>query len=106
MSKRTLFSAALALVWAATAAQDGDLKDPMRPFRPSAAARSMEPRFRLTAILVSDERRVAVINGRALRVGDAVDGAQLTAVRPSSVELRRGSRTFTVSLRRRSDQDK
>lgn len=40
----------------------------------------------LTAILVSDDRRVAVIDDAAVSVGDVLpDGARVSAIQPSKV---------------------
>lgn len=105
MSKRLACTAALAMVWLLAAADTGQLKDPMRPFSPGAAQRPVEQRFELTATLVSDERRVAIINGRTVRVGEAVNGAEVKSIDPSSVELSVGSRTVRVSLGRRTTRE-
>ena len=105
MSKKLAYTAALAMVWLLGAAQTTELKDPMRPFAPGSAQRSVEQRFELTATLISDERRVAIINGRPIRVGEAVNGAELISIEPSSVELSVGSRTVRVSLGRRTLQE-
>ena len=110
MSRSALCIATLAAVWVAAMgegmADTGELKDPMRPFQPDVAQpAAVEQRFRLSATLVSGARQVAVINGRPTRVGHAVDGALVIAVEPSSVELRLGSRTFTILLSRGRAQD-
>lgn len=43
---------------------------------------------RLTAIVVSPTRRVAVIDGTPVRVGDEVGGARVIEIEPLSVRLR------------------
>ena len=106
MSERLLCAAALAMIWLLGAADTGELKDPMRPIGPDADQPvAVERRFELTATLISDERRVAIINGVPLSVGEAVNGAEIISIEPSSVELRAGSRTFRVSLGRRTAQE-
>ena len=106
MFKNTLCIAILAAVCAQASADTGELEDPMRPYQPGASLpASVEQRFLLTATLVSDARQVAIVNGQPTCVGDEVDGAEVVAVGPSSVELRLGSRTFTVVLRSGGTQD-
>lgn len=96
---RTQWCALLFLVWWTAAAADTELKDPMRPVRTGAVGSAAAGQaFHLTATLVSRVRRIAIVNGRPARVGDAVDGAQVVAIRSSSVDLRMGARTFTVAL--------
>ena len=87
--------------WACAIAGAQELRDPMRPFVPGASPpAAVEQRYRLSATLVSDSRRVAIVNGQPTSVGGRVDGAEVVTVDSSSVELRVGSRTFTVSLSR------
>ena len=98
---RTLLYLALIHATSTSVADTARLNDPMRPVLPGASANMpIEQRYRLTATLVSDVRRVAVVNGQSVRAGDVVDDAVVVAVDPTSVELRRGSRTFTVALTR------
>ena len=104
MCRRILALATVALGCAIAGAQE--LRDPMRPFAPGVSqSSSVEQRFRLSATLVSHMRRVAVINGQPTSVGGRVDGAEVLTVDTSSVELRVGSRTFTVPLSRRTTGD-
>jgi MSHA biogenesis protein MshK len=59
------------------------------PTRPQDGARDGERPLLLQSVLVSETRRVAVINGRTLQVGDRVDGARVTRIEPGSVWLQR-----------------
>lgn len=53
----------------------------------------------LQSVLVSDNgRRVAVIDGRTVRVGDRVDGASVAGIAGTSVVLKRGKATETLRL--------
>ena len=104
MFRRAVTVATVTLGCAIAGAQE--LRDPMRPFLPGVSQpASVEQRFRLSATLVSDVRRVAVINGQPTSVGGSVDGAEVLAVDVSSVQLRVGSRTFRVPLSRRDSGD-
>lgn len=82
-------------------AQEPLLGDPMRPYRveSAAGAQTAGPRpLQLSAILVSEKRRIALINGRFYREGDAVGGAQITRIESGSVRLRRGGEDLVVRL--------
>lgn len=61
--------------------------------------------WRLESVLISDRRRVAVINGRAVRVGDRVDGALVTAISPGSVTLNAEGGTLELTLARQARSD-
>jgi hypothetical protein len=84
-------SAGLALIAAA------EVPDPTRP--PAigdAASEALSPDAelvptgpgQLTAIVISPTRRIAVIDGVAVRVGDEVGAARVIAIEPLSVTLR------------------
>ena len=80
-------------------AQDLPLEDPMRPYSPapseSARARDIP---RVSAILISPSRRVAVIDGRSYGIGDLFNGAEILRIDSKSVHLRRGDRDFVMNL--------
>ncbi len=86
----------------------GQLKDPTRPpaFREAprarAAVKKRAPSFALRAVLVSPGRRVAVINGQTLRVGQKVDGFEVVEIEPSHVGLRKGRKVLNLELAKSS----
>jgi MSHA biogenesis protein MshK len=86
MSRRRLRTFVAAAVLAAgalgCAVEAAAARDPMRPPRPVAAPAAARPVPEpvLTAIIGSDARRVAIVNGRVVRAGDRVDGADILAV--------------------------
>lgn len=94
----------LAVLYLLTAAPlvhaDNVYRDPMRPYTPPAAAESAsEPvGYRLSSVLVSPYRRVAVINGRVCRVGDRVAGAEVLAIEREWVRLRVGGKEVIVAF--------
>ena len=53
-------------------------------------------------IRISPEQRLAVINGRIVRPGDEVSGAQVVFVGPSSVQLKKDGKRFSLALSRTS----
>lgn len=85
-------------------AQEARLRDPMQPFEPVATpgARGSAPRpFELTAVLVSKDRKIAVINGAFHREGDWINGAQITRIETQAVRLQRGSEETVLRLNER-----
>lgn len=67
--------------------------DPTRPPTPDeirawrGQAGDQPATWRLESILISEQRRVAVINGQTVSTGDQVDGAVVTAIAAGSVRL-------------------
>jgi hypothetical protein len=101
-----VFRAALTalLIVAATVAAGAEppLRDPMQPFRavgtPGDPSGEPAPRFRLTAVLISSERRVAIVNGKSYLPGALVDGAEIVDIEPRSIRLRDGDTELIVHL--------
>ena len=89
MFSKTAIAVALALPCVAIAAGEEPLRDPMRPaYKEASATRSVSTqRFSVSAIFVSQSRRVAVLNGRTVTIGDRVDGATVTAIDDQEVSL-------------------
>ena len=52
----------------------------------------------LQSTLVSPQRRVAVISGKQVRVGDKVNGAVVTEISPYEVRMKQGGRETTLRL--------
>lgn len=80
------------------------VQDPTRPpvqlLSPSAAAPAVHAP-RLQSILIgraAGGRRVAVIDGDLVRVGDLVGGARVVAITPADVVLARAGRRETLTL--------
>ena len=93
--------AALALTASAAALGQAGLADPTRPppgavdADPGAPARA-EPR--LQSVLISNTRRLAVIDGRTVPIGGVIDGATLTSITETGVTLRRGGEVEMLKL--------
>ena len=88
----------------AVAAQAG-LPDPTRP--PSAAAEDTarpagapgtRSASRLQSVLISPERKIAVIDGRTVALGGRIDDAVVVGIAETGVTLRRGDRTEVLPL--------
>lgn len=89
---RSAYIAAALLVAAAAARADEPLRDPMQPYRivpgaPSVAGPAV-PRYRLTAVLISPTRRIAVVNGKPYQQGERVADAEITRIDMEAVHLR------------------
>ncbi len=80
------------------------LADPTRPAAAlgsgagGGAAASGPAKWTLTSTLIAPHRRVAVINGRVMQVGQKIDGAELVAVESGSVLLRRAGQRIELKL--------
>jgi MSHA biogenesis protein MshK len=99
--------AVLLLLSGSPVAASENMRDPMRPPTGAAAVEraSSEPRWKVTGILISPERRLAMINDRLIAVGGKVDGARVRNINSNSVELDIDGRSVvlrpvTASLRR------
>ncbi len=81
------------------------LPDPTRP--PSNYKGSEEQKKALSApetiwrvelILVSESRKMTLINGQKKRVGDVVAGAKIVSIKPTGVTLDYNGKRFTVRI--------
>ncbi len=73
--------------------------DPMRPdYATPAHSTPRAPHWYLSSTLISAERRIAVVNGRSVGVGDRIDGAQVLAILPYAVRLKHDDTVLTVYL--------
>ena len=88
-----------ASLWAPLRAQE-PFRDPTRPnsARPAANAAAAVPVFAVTAIFISERRRVAVVNGKLVAEGDSVDGATVTEVRSGALTIQHLGKKTTLRL--------
>lgn len=96
-------AAALAILlgFAAAALAGAELPDPTRPALAVPAAGSVEApagSYALSAVWIGAQRRVALINGRPVAVGDSVDGARVLAIDASGVRIRAADGERVLSL--------
>jgi hypothetical protein len=69
------------LAIAAHSSAAGELfRDPTRPYTARQAAAATQPVFKVNAIIVSAERRIAILNGKRVAVGDTVNGATVKSI--------------------------
>jgi MSHA biogenesis protein MshK len=102
---RSLTLLTLSMLCSAGLAQD--LRDPTRPPSPAEieawfaggqAAATPADAYRLQSVLLSPTRRVAVIDGRHVLVGESVGNAEVTAIEPGRVELERDGETIVLRI--------
>ncbi len=82
------------------------LRDPTRPYAvapvvtptTTAGAVAKATGFTVTAILVSQKRRVAIVNGKRVSEGDQVDGATVVKILADRLRLDLDGKEFTTRL--------
>jgi MSHA biogenesis protein MshK len=106
LSTASLVCALVAAGASPAAAAQARLPDPTRPPQAAASAgadapapaKGAKPPARLQSVLISPQRRLAVIDGRTVRLGGEIDGARVVAITESTVTLRRGAQTEMLKL--------
>lgn len=90
----------------------GATPDPTRPPGPEEirawrdeASGQARAAWRLESVLISERRRVAVINGHTVGVGDTVDQARVTAISPGGVRLEADGESVELTLERQARSD-
>lgn len=81
---------------AAQAGDVGDLPDPTRP--QGAAPATGGARSGVQSILISPQRKLAVVHGQTVTVGDRVGDAVVVDIRPYEVILKRAGRETSLRL--------
>lgn len=92
---------AMAMLLVTTAsAGEADIGDPMRPSYLPASSTSGKraPTWRVESIVVSPDRRIAVINGKSLAVGDRIQGARVIAIDAYAVTLEMDGKRRQLTL--------
>lgn len=77
------------------------LADPTRP--PTASPETMSspaaaPAARLQSVLIAPGRKVAVIDGRTVKLGERIGDARVVAISPAQVTLQKGAERQTLQL--------
>lgn len=75
------------------------LNDPTRPsyYQQGAAKKTT---FKLNSVLWSKQRRVAIINGKALSEGDVIAGAKVVKIEKHQVRINQNGVLVNLELRR------
>ncbi len=102
--KNIYFCMVLSLIFV-TSVAFGALADPTRPVQYSGSMNSSGRQLlELSAILISKHRKVAVINGKPLQVGDMLDDAKITAIEANKVQFKTSEGDFSVVLHQPLDK--
>lgn len=92
----------LPLLFSAFAASAEDIADPTRPLQYSApvAGATQEQGIELTSILISQDRKLAIINGQTLRELQTIKGvgAIVKKIEADAVVLQQGDKVWRVAL--------
>lgn len=100
---KPLVVSVLLAAWLLALPVQAQFDDPTRPpsfsgLASGAAQDSGAPAWQLSSILVSPQRRLAIINGKTVRQGDHINNARVLKIRITGVTLRTSKETFTVKL--------
>jgi hypothetical protein len=82
--------------WAAAAAPFADPTRPPDAVPDGPAAVRAGPM--LESVLIAPDRRIAVISGRQVRLGDEFDGGKIVRITESEVSIRNGESTEVLKL--------
>lgn len=94
------------LLLTAMATVPAQTPDPTRPPNASELAAwrghpgAQAPAWRLESVLISERRRVAVINGRRVAEGDLIDGARVHAIEPTHALIEVEGQTRRLNMKR------
>lgn len=90
--------ASACMIVGVTAQPASPLRDPTRPYSAAVTVPTAAVRFKLSAILVSEQRRVAVVNGQRVMQGDQVDGATVTEILSDELRLEYQGKVIVTRL--------
>jgi len=77
---------------------DEYLRDPTRPYSAKQARAASAPRFVVNAIIVSAERRVAIVNGQRVGVGGSVGNATVVSIEKDQLVLETNGKQMSIRL--------
>ena len=87
-----------------TLAQES-LSDPTRPYAVSARVPIAAPSFKVNAIIVSADRRVAIVNGQRVVTGGSVNGARVIVIEKDHLILEKDGKRITSVLNGRVSRE-
>jgi len=92
----------LASATSGSALADGLFRDPTRPYTATERRAAAAPRFVVSAIIVSNDRRVAIVNGQRVGVGGSVDNATVVSIEKQKLVLETNGKQMTIGLHDRA----
>lgn len=93
----------LLAVMFASISVSASLPDPTRPMTAAPVAGKADPAATeeslvLQSVLIAGERRLAIINGRRLQVGDTIGRSRVIRIAAGEVQLRRDGQLQTLTV--------
>lgn len=97
---RNFLSITICILMLTGVSANAELSDPTRPSYalPDSGNQTATAVLHVSAVFISGDRKVAVVNGQRVRVGETIGGATVSGIDRKKVSFVRGDRTFTVSL--------
>lgn len=89
---------ALLVIASSSCFADEVLRDPTRPYAANVPGKTITTRFMVNAIIISTERRVAIVNGRRVGVGASVHDATIVAIEKDHLVLERNGKRIVARL--------
>lgn len=80
------------------------LRDPTRPYAVKQRLAVAVSSFKVNAIIVSADRRVAIVNGQRVVAGGSVNGATVIAIEKDHLILEKDGKRITSSLQQRASR--
>ncbi len=75
------------------------MRDPTRPTRVQAPAPTQRVRALIvSAVFISGDRQLAIVNGQRVREGDAINGATVSKIEADKVSFLRNNKILVVPL--------
>ncbi|MDZ7767954.1 MAG: hypothetical protein U5K38_02190 [Woeseiaceae bacterium] len=87
------------LLLAPSAGSVEPMRDPTRPTRVQEPAPAQRARaLTVSAVFISGDRRLAIVNGQRVREGDAINGATVREIEADKVSFLRNNKILVVPL--------
>lgn len=80
------------------------LRDPTRPYAVSVRVPAAAPSFEVNAIIVSADRRIAIVNGQRVATGGSVNGATVITIEKDHLILEKDGKRITIALNDRASR--
>lgn len=80
MRNRSIVTILAGLLVSLNVAAEKLLRDPTQPPLPAAIVAKSKPSFVVNAIIVSKNRKLAIVNGKRVTVGADIDGATIVSI--------------------------
>ena len=106
MCNYQLFTMCFAMIISATVCSaEISLRDPTKPLGYSPTQVKSKQTLQLSSVLISSERKVAVINGQRVKEQESIkgfDGVMVKKILPHAVIVKKNGKTWRLSLQTQS----